>query len=83
MVAAEHHRGQLQGLADSKLTRTSLQDLSRDVECGCLDDCSRQLVNLRDRHVATVNYGAEQIACEILHHLLAHQVQEKCRILRY
>jgi hypothetical protein len=25
-------------------------------------------VNPRDRHVATVSYGAEQIACAILHH---------------
>jgi hypothetical protein len=25
-------------------------------------------VNPRDRHVATVSHGAEQIACAILHH---------------
>ena len=68
IVGAEHHRSELQCLADSKLRRTALQDLPRDLECGCLDDRSRQIVNVRDRHVATVSYGAEQIAGEILHH---------------
>ena len=68
VVGAEDHLSQLQSFADGKLGRTAFQDLSRDLECGRLDDCSRQVMNLRDRHVATVSHGAEQIACEILHH---------------
>ena len=45
-----------------------MQELLGDLECRHLDDCSCEVVNPRDRHVATVRHGAEQIACEILHH---------------
>jgi hypothetical protein len=33
-----------------------------DLECRHLDDRSCEVVNPRDRHVATVSHGAEQIA---------------------
>jgi hypothetical protein len=39
-----------------------------DLEFRRLDDRSCEVPNPRDRHVAAVNYGAEQIACAILHH---------------
>ncbi len=45
-----------------------MQELLGDLECRHLDDRSCKVVNPRDRHVATVSYGAEQIACAILHH---------------
>ena len=64
----EHQRSELQRSSQRKLRRCVLQNLLRDLERWRLDDCSRQVVNLRDRHVATVRYGAEQIAREILHH---------------
>ena len=42
-----------------------MQELLGDLECRHLDDRSCKVVNPRDRHVATVSYGAEQIACAI------------------
>jgi hypothetical protein len=34
-------------------------------------------VNPRDRHVATVSHGAEQIACAILHHWCSPLVRNR------
>ena len=64
----ENHRSKLERSSERKLSGCVLQDLLRNLERWRLDDRSRELVNLRDRHVATVSHGAEQIACEILHH---------------
>jgi len=68
VISAEHHRSERQRFADGKLRRTALQDFLGDLECRHLDNRSCEVVNPRDRHVATVSHGAEQIACEILHH---------------
>jgi len=68
VVGAEHHRSELQHFADGELTGTALQDFLGDPEWRRLDDRPRQVVNPRGRHVATVRYGAEQIARGILHH---------------
>jgi len=68
VIGAEHHRSELQRSSDGKLRRCVLQDFLSDLECRRLDDRSCEVANPRDRHVATVNYGAEQIACAILHH---------------
>ncbi|RLB42581.1 MAG: hypothetical protein DRH23_17000 [Deltaproteobacteria bacterium] len=67
-AAAGHRRSELQGFADGKLRRTASQDFLSDPEWRRLDDQSGEVVNRRDRHVAIVSYGAEQIACAILHH---------------
>lgn len=68
IVLAEHHRGELDNFAGGKLMRSALQDFSCSPDRRRLDDCSRQVMNMRDRHVATVSHGAEHVACEILHH---------------
>ena len=64
----ENHRSKLERSSERKLSGCILQDFLRDLERWRLDDRSCELVKLRDRHIATVSRGAEQIACEILHH---------------
>jgi hypothetical protein len=68
VIGAEHHGSELQHFADGELTGTAFQDFLGDPEWRRRDDRPREVVNPRDRHVATVSHGAEQIACEILHH---------------
>ena len=64
----KNDRSELQRSSERKLSGCVLQNLLRDLERWRLDDRSCELVNLRDGHVATVGYGAEQIPGEILHH---------------
>ncbi len=45
-----------------------MQEFLSDLEYRGLDDRSCEIVNPRDRHVATVRDGTEQIARAILHH---------------
>jgi hypothetical protein len=68
VIGAEHHRSERQRFADGKLRGSILQDFLDGLECRRPDDRPCELANPRDRHVATVNYGAEQIACTIRHH---------------
>ena len=53
VISAEHHRSELQRFADRKLKRCVLQDFSGDLDYRRLDDRACEVVNLRDRHVAT------------------------------
>ena len=68
VMSSEHHRGELYRFASRELGGLFLQDFLSELECRRLDDRACKVVNPRGRHVATVRYGAEQIARAILHH---------------
>jgi hypothetical protein len=68
VIGAKHHRSKLQRSTDGKLRTDVVQDFLSELECRRLDDRACKVVNPRGRHVASVRYGAEQIAGEILHH---------------
>jgi len=58
----------LQRSADGKLRTDVVQEFLSELEGRCLDDRSCEIVSPRDRHVATVRDGAQQIARAIFHH---------------
>ena len=68
VIGAKHHRSKLQRSTDGKLRTDVVQEFLSELEGRCLDDRSCEIVSPRDRHVATVRDGAQQIARAIFHH---------------